>query len=90
MGVRMRVHDGEPIGKALRRFKKLLQVSGVSWAMYAKPSHFVPGTQYRRRKRFRKRFKARQATLFAQMAGEQPSPSIEQAQAEFWKRTGKP
>ena len=29
MGLRMRVHDREPIGAALRRFKKLLERSGV-------------------------------------------------------------
>ena len=90
MGVRMRVHDGEPIGQALRRFKKLLHRGGIFYEMYARPSRFVPGTQYRRRKRFRKRFKARKATLEAQMAGEQPVASIEEATAEFWKRTGKP
>ena len=29
MSLRMRVHDREPIGLALRRFKKLLERSGV-------------------------------------------------------------
>ena len=29
MGLRMRVHDREPIGAALRRFKKLLERSGM-------------------------------------------------------------
>ena len=30
MPLRMRVHDREPIGAALRRFKKLLERSGVT------------------------------------------------------------
>lgn len=30
MTLRMRVHDREPIGLALRRFKKLLERSGVT------------------------------------------------------------
>jgi small subunit ribosomal protein S21 len=29
MGIRMRVHDREPIGSALRRFKKLIERSGM-------------------------------------------------------------
>jgi len=29
MGVRMRVRDNEPIGQALRRFKKLIERSGM-------------------------------------------------------------
>ena len=29
MGLRMRVHDREPIGAALRRFKKLVERSGM-------------------------------------------------------------
>jgi len=29
MGLRMRVHDREPIGAALRRFKKLIERSGL-------------------------------------------------------------
>jgi len=29
MGLRMRVHDKEPIGQALRRFKKLIERSGM-------------------------------------------------------------
>jgi small subunit ribosomal protein S21 len=29
MGLRMRVHEREPIGAALRRFKKLIERSGM-------------------------------------------------------------
>lgn len=91
MGVRMRVHDREPIGAALRRFDKLLhQRSGVAWHFMFRPTRFVPATQYKRKKRFNKRFKARMATLQAQQAGVQPVAALKEARAAFWKRTGKP
>ena len=43
MSIRMRVHDREPIGAALRRFKKLLERSGLKKELrkheyYEKPS----------------------------------------------------
>ncbi len=87
MGIRMRLHDGEPLAQALRRFKKLVanQVWEQRWHV-----HFVPATRLRRAKRFKKRFKARRATLLAQQAGEQPVASLAEAEAEFWRRTGKP
>jgi hypothetical protein len=59
------------------------------WEMRRR-SHFVDPTQARRAKRFHKRFKARQATLLAQKAGEQPFKSLAEATAAFWKQTGKP
>lgn len=89
MSLRLRVHDGEPIGQALRRFKKLILQHGAFWERYHRAWRFAPGTQLRRKKRFTKRFKARLATLQAQKAGEQPVASLEEARAEFWKRTGK-
>jgi ribosomal protein S21 len=85
----MRLHDGEPIGQALRRFKKLLARNGRAWEQRRR-AHFVPATQIRRAKEFQKRFKARRATLLAQRAGEQPVGSIAEAVAELWRRTGKP
>ena len=85
----MRVHDGEPIGKALRRFKKLIQQHGAFWERYHRAWRFAPGTQLRRKKRFMKRFKARMATLQAQKMGEQPVASLTEATEAFWKRTGK-
>jgi small subunit ribosomal protein S21 len=84
----MRVHDREPIGQALRRFKKLLQQQGVLWEMRRRRCAPDP-TNERRAKRFQKRLKARKATLEAQKASEQPVASLEEAQAAFWKRTGK-
>ncbi len=88
----MRVHDGEPIGQALRRFKRLLNQRGITRDIraYSDASYFMPATQVRRKKRFKKRFKAREATLHAQMAGQQPVASLKEARVEFWKRTGKP
>jgi ribosomal protein S21 len=85
----MRLHDGEPIGQALRRFKKLLAREGMLWEL-RQHAHFVDPTQLRRAKRFQKRFKARRATLLAQMAGEQPVKSLAETRAALWKRTGKP
>jgi small subunit ribosomal protein S21 len=89
MGIRMRVHEREPIGQALRRFKKLVQQHGDSWERRRRAWRFAPGTQLRRKKQFKKRLKARLATLEAQKAGELPVASLEEAEATFWKRTGK-
>jgi small subunit ribosomal protein S21 len=89
MGLRMRLHDGEPIGQALRRFKKLLARAGMAWELRRR-AYFVDPSQVRRARQFQKRFKARKATLLAQMAGEQPVGSLAEAKKAFWKRTGKP
>jgi ribosomal protein S21 len=85
----MRLRGGEPLDQALRRFRKLVASSGLVWER-RKHVHFVPPTQFRRAKRFQKRFKARRATLLAQKAGEQPVASLTEAVAVFWRRTGKP
>ncbi len=89
MGVRIVVGEREPIGLALRRFKKLLEDKGVTWEMRRRV-YFADLTQTRRAKRFQKKFKARKATLLAQRAGEQPVSSVAEATEAFWKRTGKP
>jgi small subunit ribosomal protein S21 len=89
MGVRIVVGEREPIGLALRRFKKLLERQGVTWEMRRRVC-FTDATQARRAKRFQKRFKARKATLLAQRAGEQPVSPLAEATEAFWKRTGKP
>jgi ribosomal protein S21 len=90
MGVRIVLADKEPIGLALRRLKKLLERAGVAWETRRRRSFLKPA-QIRRAKEFKKRFKARQATLLAKMAGEQPTASSASALVEtFWKRTGKP
>ncbi len=89
MSVRVVVGDGEPIGAALRRFKKQTERAGMPWELRRRV-YFVRGTEVRRAKEFRKRFKAREATLQAQMSGELPVASVAEARAEFWRRTGKP
>lgn len=86
----MRVLDREPIGQAIRRFKKLLVRSGMAWELRRAKKYFIDPTQIRRNKRFQKRFKARKATLLAKQAGEQPVDSLKEATTAFWKRTGKP
>jgi ribosomal protein S21 len=89
MGVRIVLAEGEAIGQALKRFRKLLERHGVSWEMRRR-RYFVKPAQARRAKRFRKRFKARLAVLIAKMAGEQAVASTSKATKAFWKSTGKP
>jgi small subunit ribosomal protein S21 len=88
MGVRIVVGEREPIGLALRRFKKALERQGVTWEMRRR-AYFAEASQARRAKRFQKRFKARKATLMAQAAGEQPVALLAEATEAFWRRTGK-
>jgi hypothetical protein len=65
----MRLHDGEPIGQAIRRFKKLLQqlrpfgkpYKATAW--WCAPPHFVRNTEIRRYKAWRKKYKARRAAM---------------------------
>ena len=49
MGLRMRVHDREPIGAALRRFKKLVERSGLKRELRAH-EHYEKPCEARRRK----------------------------------------
>jgi small subunit ribosomal protein S21 len=88
MGVRIVLADKEPIGLALRRFKKLLE-RDLWYRATRRRLYFISATQVRRAKRFKKRFKARHATLLAQVGGEQPISSLAKARATFGKRTGK-
>jgi small subunit ribosomal protein S21 len=53
MVLRMRVREGEPIGLALRRFKKMLDRSGITREM-RKRAYYVSNTQRRRQQEFRK------------------------------------
>src|SRR6266849_8073867 len=48
MPLRMRVHDREPIGAALRRFKKLLERSGLTKEL-RKRKHYEKPCEIRRR-----------------------------------------
>ena len=72
MGLRMRVHDREPIGAALRRFKKLLERSGVKKALRAH-EHYEKPCDARRRKEARRRAAIRKAAALRK-AGVKPKP----------------
>jgi ribosomal protein S21 len=97
MGVRIVVADKEPITLALKRFKRSLEQNGINWEMRKRGLLIQPNgcifkaTETRRAKKFQKRFKAREATLLAKMAGEQATDSsASELKTAFWKRTGKP
>lgn len=49
MALKMRVHDKEPINAALRRFKKLLERSGMKRELRAH-EHYEKPCEHRRRK----------------------------------------
>jgi small subunit ribosomal protein S21 len=89
MGVRIVLAEKEPIGLALRRFKKALERNNLIRDVRRKES-FVKQTQIRRAKQFKKRFKSRKATLLGKKDGKLRVDSFADAVAEFWKRTGKP
>jgi small subunit ribosomal protein S21 len=60
MSLRMRVHDREPIGAALRRFKKLLERSGLQKEL-RKRKHYEKPSEIRRRAQLRKQSAIRKA-----------------------------
>ena len=62
MSLRMRVHDREPIGAALRRFKKLLERSGFQKEM-RKRRHYEKPSEVRRRDEMRKRRNMRNGNI---------------------------
>ena len=53
MGLRMRVHEREPIGAALRRFKKLIERSGMKSELRSHEYYEKP-CETRRRKEIRR------------------------------------
>ena len=55
MGLRMRVHDKEHIGAALRRFKKLLERSGMKRELRAHEYYEKPSEARRRKEANRKK-----------------------------------
>ena len=62
MTLRMRVHDREPIGAALRRFKKLLERSGMQKEL-RKRKYYEKPCEARRRAKLRKQSAIRKARL---------------------------
>lgn len=85
----MVVYDREPIGLALRRFKRLLKRHGITREMRRRCS-FTKATLARRIKQFGKRLIARKQTLLEQMTSKQPVVSLQDAKKTFSERTGKP
>lgn len=65
MPLRMRVHDREPIGSALRRFKKLLERSGLTKEL-RKRKYYEKPCEARRRAKLRKISAIRKGKLKAQ------------------------
>ena len=64
MSLRMRVHEREPIGLALRRFKKLLERSGLKKEL-RKRKHYEKPCEVRRRAKLRKQSAIRKGKLEA-------------------------
>src|SRR5262249_24083213 len=64
MPLRMRVHDREPIGAALRRFKKLLERSGLTKEL-RKRKHYEKPCEARRRAKLRKQSAIRKGKIQA-------------------------
>jgi small subunit ribosomal protein S21 len=62
MSLRMRIHDREPIGAALRRFKKLLERSGFTKEL-RKRKHYEKPSEVRRRAKLRKQSAIRKGKL---------------------------
>ena len=62
MTLRMRVHDREPIGAALRRFKKLLERSGITRELRSRKYYEKP-CELRRRAMLRKRSAIRKGKM---------------------------
>jgi small subunit ribosomal protein S21 len=62
MSLRMRVHDREPIGAALRRFKKLLERSGLTKEL-RKRKYYEKPCEARRRTKLRKQSAIRRAKM---------------------------
>ena len=68
MSIRMRVHDREPIGAALRRFKKLLERSGLKKEL-RKHEYYEKPCELRRRAELRKIRAIRKGVLGAAPGG---------------------
>jgi small subunit ribosomal protein S21 len=62
MTLRMRVHDREPIGAALRRFKKLLERSGLIRELRSR-QHYEKPCELRRRAEMKKKSVARKGKV---------------------------
>ena len=70
MSVKIVVGEREPIGLALRRFRKLLERTGTTYEM-RRSWYFLAPNQIRRKKRNSKSLKCRLATLQAKRTEKQ-------------------
>jgi ribosomal protein S21 len=66
MGVKICVRDGEPIGKALRRFKKQLMLDGY-WIAFYKHCQYLKPSDCRRYKRHRASKNRRRYSYYGQL-----------------------
>jgi small subunit ribosomal protein S21 len=64
MPLRMRLHDREPIGAALRRFKKLLERTGLTKELRSRRYYEKP-CEVRRRAKLRKQSAIRKGKMEA-------------------------
>src|SRR3954464_2845550 len=71
MPLKMRVHDREPIGLALRRFKKLLQRSGIQKEL-RKRKYYEKPCEARRRAELRKQAAIRKAKMITTRTKNRP------------------
>ncbi|AWM38466.1 30S ribosomal protein S21 [Gemmata obscuriglobus] len=71
MGLRMRVHDREPIGAALRRFKKLVERSGLKREVRAH-EYYVKPCELRNRKEANRLRAIKKAALGKPVRKERP------------------
>lgn len=76
MTLRMRVHDREPIGAALRRFKKLLERSGLTKEL-RKRKHYEKPCEVRRRAELRKKSTIRKNKLKVRTGSSSSSSSYQ-------------
>ena len=90
MPLRMRVYDREPIGAALRRFKRLLERSGLKKELQ-KRSHYQKPSEVRRRTSpclARNQPSALSAfqkpRFFSALRGGVPTPSQERSDTAYW------
>jgi small subunit ribosomal protein S21 len=72
MGLRMRVHDREPIGAALRRFKKLIERSGMKREL-REHEYYVKPCELRNRKEAKRKRAIKKAALGLPAKKERPT-----------------
>jgi ribosomal protein S21 len=87
MGVLIVVRQGESVAAAMKRLKRTADKGGITRASRRQES-FVKQSEVRREQKFRRRFKARKATLLRKLGGAN-SFQAHQLLREFWNRGGK-